>query len=166
MIAVDEDSLPHEAARQCGKKGAPLVEKVLEFAATLACAIFTGAAIYINMVEHPARMRCGTYIAATEFVPSYQRAAVMQASLALFGSAAATAAWLMGSSLWWVIGGIFLFSVVPFTLVVIMPINRKLLGEELNKESEEARLLLTEWNRLHAVRSLLSLTALMIFLRP
>jgi len=164
MTAVDEDSLPNEAARQCGKKEGPLLEKALEFAATLACAIFTGAAIYINLVEHPARMKCGTRIAATEFVPSYRRAAVMQASLAIFGSVTATAAWLMGASLWWVVGGILLFSVVPFTLVVIMPINRKLLSEELNKESEEARILLSKWNRLHGVRSLLSLTALVIFL--
>lgn len=147
------------------RKGA-LVEKALEFASTLACAIFTGAAIYINLVEHPARMKCGTHIAATEFVPSYRRAAVMQASLALFGSATATAAWLLGASPWWVVGGILLFSVVPFTLIVVMPINRTLLSEDLNRESEEARLLLTKWNRLHAVRSLLSLTALVVFLRP
>ena len=38
---------------------------------------------YITLVEHPARMQCGTLLAATEFGPSYKRAAVMQAALAV-----------------------------------------------------------------------------------
>ena len=35
--------------------------------AVLACALFTGAAVYITFVEHPARMQCGVELAATEF---------------------------------------------------------------------------------------------------
>src|SRR5437899_9436131 len=52
-----------------------------QFLATLSCSLFAGAALYINLVEHPARMVCGTETAATEFVSSYRRATVMQASL-------------------------------------------------------------------------------------
>ena len=37
-----------------------------QFVATLCSALFTGAAIYINLVEHPARMSCDTKIAATD----------------------------------------------------------------------------------------------------
>jgi hypothetical protein len=33
---------------------------ILQILATLAAGLFTGAAIYINLVEHPARMACGT----------------------------------------------------------------------------------------------------------
>ena len=140
------------------------MERILETIATLACGIFTGAAIYINLVEHPARMQCGTRLAATEFGPSYRRAAVMQASLAAIGFAAATAAWLVGSSSWWLVGGIFLGSVIPFTLIAIMPTNKKLLESDLDKETEVALGLLKKWGRLHAVRSLLSLIAFLIFL--
>jgi hypothetical protein len=61
------------------------MEKIFETITTLACGIFTGAAVYINLVEHPARMQCGTRLAATEFAPSYRRASVMQASLAATG---------------------------------------------------------------------------------
>jgi uncharacterized membrane protein len=140
------------------------LEKIFQILATLACGIFTGAAVYINFVEHPARMKCGTPLAVTEFGPSYHRAAVMQASLAGIGSITAIAAWWMGSSSWWLVGGIFLFAVIPFTLIIIMPINKKLLGPDLNKDSENARELLTTWNRLHAVRSLLSFVAFLIFI--
>ena len=50
--------------------------------ATLSCALFTGGALYVSLVEHPARLQCGTRIAVTEFAPSYKRGSVMQASLA------------------------------------------------------------------------------------
>ena len=49
--------------------------------------LFAGAAIYINAVEHPARLSCGNEIALREFAPSYRRATVMQASLAVVGCA-------------------------------------------------------------------------------
>jgi hypothetical protein len=65
---------------------------VFQFIAVLATTFFTGAAIYINVAEHPARMECGTAVAATVFGPSYRRAAVMQAVLALVATAGAIGA--------------------------------------------------------------------------
>ena len=35
------------------------MREIAQFVAVLACALFTGAAVYINLVEHPARMQCG-----------------------------------------------------------------------------------------------------------
>src|SRR5713226_5248975 len=136
----------------------------MEMLAILACGIFAGAAIYINAVEHPARMSCGISLAATEWAPSYKRATVMQAPLAVLGFVFAVAAWLAGAGLWWLIGGALLGLVVPFTLFVIMPTNKRLLSSTLDKESDETRGLLDRWNRLHAVRSVLSTLALVIFL--
>ena len=137
---------------------------LLEMVATLAAGLFAGAAIYINLVEHPARMECGTNLAITEFAPSYRRAAVMQGALGASGFLVAVAAWLTGSSLWWLIGGIILGAVIPFTLVVIFPTNKKLLDSSLDKGSEQASNLLVRWGRLHAVRSALSLISFLIFI--
>ena len=100
------------------------IRELAQFVTTLCCGLFAGAAIYVNLVEHPARMECGMEIAAAEFGPSYRRAAVMQASLAAMGLAASVLAWLTGASVWWLAGGILLGSVIPFTLVVIMPVNK------------------------------------------
>ena len=103
------------------------MRQIAEFVAVLACALFAGAAIYIALVEHPARMQCGVEMAATEFAPSYRRATVMQATCAVMGLASSVAAWLSGASSWWLVAGILLGSVIPFTLIAILPTNRRLL---------------------------------------
>jgi len=36
------------------------VTEVLQLVARIACGIFTGAAVYSTLAEHPARMKCGT----------------------------------------------------------------------------------------------------------
>ena len=57
--------------------------ELAQFLATWCGALFTGAAIYINLVEHPARMGCDTKTAATVWAPSYKRATLLQAPLAV-----------------------------------------------------------------------------------
>lgn len=135
-----------------------------QFVATLCCAIFAGAALYINLVEHPARMSRGTRIAATVWAPSYKRATVMQATLAVVSSLAGVSAWLLGGGLMWFAGAMLIGSVVPFTFIAIMPTNHQLLDPGRDLASTETRALLIKWSRLHAVRSVLSLLALVIYL--
>jgi hypothetical protein len=141
-----------------------MMQPIAEFISVLACALFTGAAVYITFVEHPARMQCGVELAAAEFAPSYRRATVMQATCAAVGLLSSLAAWLAGASLWWLIAGVLLGSVIPFTLIVILPTNKRLLNPTLDKRSAEAERLLARWGRLHAVRSVLSGLALLLFL--
>src|SRR4029453_16358157 len=94
---------------------------LLEFVATLSATLFCGAAIYINVAEHPARMECDTQIAAAVWAPSYKRATVMQASLALLGFLCGVVVWLLGGGALWLLGAVFIGSVVPFTFIAIMP---------------------------------------------
>jgi len=136
---------------------------IAEVVAGLACALFSGAAVYLSLVEHAARMECGVELAATEFAPSYRRATVMQARLAAVGLVSSIAAWGRRGFLW-VIGGVLLGSVVPFTLIVILPINKQLLKPALDRRSAETERLLARWGTLHAVRSVLSGLALLLFL--
>ena len=131
--------------------------------AILATTFFAGTAIYVNLVEHPARMGCSTEIAATVWAPSYKRATVMQASLAIVGSLAGVAAWLLGASVMWLLGALFIFAVVPVTLIVIFPTNNRLLATDRNLASPETRELLVRWGQLHAIRSVLSLIASVIY---
>jgi hypothetical protein len=126
---------------------------LLELVATLCAGLFAGAAIYITLVEHPARLECGPELAVTEFAPSYRRAALMQASLAAAGLVTAIGAWFQGRGLAVLIGGLLLGGVIPFTLLVIRPTNARLLDSRLDRSSPEATRLLIRWGQLHAVRS-------------
>jgi uncharacterized membrane protein len=137
---------------------------LFELLATLCAGLFAGAAIYITFVEHPARLECGTELAATEFGPSYRRATLMQASLAAVGLLAALVAWAQGRGVGVLIGGLLLGLVIPFTLVVILPTNQLLLDPGLDRGSAEAAVLLARWGRLHAVRSVVSTLAFMVLL--
>ena len=137
---------------------------VMTFLATLCCAIFAGAAVYINAVEHPARMRCGVRVALAEWAPSYKRATVMQASLAVLGFVFAMIAWLTGGGVRVGVAGLVLGLVVPWTLIVIRPTNNRLLALDSNRELDVAEVLLARWNRLHLVRSVLGAIALIVLL--
>jgi hypothetical protein len=137
---------------------------LFELLATLCAGLFAGAAVYITFVEHPARLECGTELAATEFGPSYRRATLMQASLAAAGLFAAVAAWAQGRGVGVLIGGLLLGLVIPFTLVVILPTNQLLLDPGLDRGSAEAGALLARWGRLHAVRSAVSALAFLVLL--
>lgn len=137
---------------------------VSQFLAALSTFIFAGAAIYINLVEHPARMGCSTATALSVWAPSYKRATLMQAPLAIIGSASGLLAWWLGAGPVWLIASVLIFLVVPFTFTVIMPTNEKLLAPGLAPESEQTRALLNKWGRLHAVRSAMGLGAAILML--
>src|SRR5260370_20965532 len=140
------------------------MRQIAEFVSLLACALFTGAAVYVNLVEHPARMDCGVELAATEFPPSYRRGTIMQVTVAAVGLISSIAAWLTGATFWWLVGGVMLGAVIPFTLIAILPTNKQLLSPTLDKRSAQAGQLLPRWCRLHAVRSVLSAFAFLLML--
>jgi hypothetical protein len=137
---------------------------VFQFLAVLCCILFAGAAIYINLVEHPARMGCDTKTAATVWAPSYKRATVMQAPLAVISFLAGVVAWLLGGGLLWLIGAVLIGLVVPFTFIAVMPTNHQLLAPGRDLSSVETRSLLEKWGRMHAVRSVLSFLASIMYL--
>jgi hypothetical protein len=136
----------------------------LQFSATLTGALFAGAALYINVAEHPARMTLDTRSAALQWAPSYRRATWLQAPLALGSAATAVAAWASGADPGWLVGAALVGAVVPFTFAVIMPTNGRLLAPDRDLASAETRTLLVRWNRLHAGRTALSLAGTLVYL--
>jgi len=134
-----------------------------KFLAIVSTSLFAGAALYINVAEHPARMLLETSNAVRQWAPSYQRATLMQAPLALFGLASGVAAWLSGAGTTWLVAALLIGAVVPFTFIVIMPTNKLLLAPDLDSDSDATRALLKRWAVLHAFRTALSLAAMSLF---
>jgi len=132
--------------------------------AILCTALFAGAAVYVTLVEQPARLACPLEVAMTQWKPSYRRASVMQASLAVPGTLLALVAWNEGASDNWLVAGLLLGAVVPFTFLVMWPTNRQLYDARTYSTDEAAMELLRRWGWLHSVRAALSLGALVTML--
>jgi hypothetical protein len=88
----------------------------------------------------------------------------MQAPLAIVSFLADVLILLLGGGLMWLAGAVLIGLVVSFTFIAIMPTNHKLLSVGRDPASTETHELLITWSRLHAVRSLLSLMALVVYL--
>ena len=136
----------------------------LELIAMLSAALFAGASLYINVVEHPARMGLETRAAALQWAPSYKRATWLQAPLALLSFVCGGTLWLLGAGTGWLVAAVLVGLVVPFTFGVIMPTNHKLLAPGRDLTSPETLELLVRWGKLHAVRTVLSLAGTLLYM--
>jgi len=130
----------------------------------LSTTAFAGAALYITAAEHPARMQCKTSTAVAVWKPSYQKGAVMQASLAVVSCISGATAWKLTGERVWLVSGLVMGSIIFFTLAIIKPVNNRLLAatKESDMESAEMRELLVKWGRLHALRMVASAGATLI----
>jgi hypothetical protein len=132
--------------------------------ALIAAAIFSGAAVYINVAEQPARLRLDDRALLTEWKPSYKRGLPMQASLVIIGFLLGLSAWSQTGDWRWLLGaGVFVVN-WPYTLLVVMPTNRKLMAMDPASAGVESRALIETWAGLHAVRTALGFAATSIFL--
>lgn len=127
-------------------------------------AIFTGAAIYVNVAEQPARLTLDTRALLTEWQPSYARGAVMQASLAIVSCVFGLLAFLFSYDWRWLLGALLIGAPWPYTMFIIMPTNRVLKSTPPEQATEQTRDLVLQWGRLHAGRSALGLMAVAAFL--
>ena len=127
-------------------------------------AMFTGAAIYINVAEQPARLNLDDRSLLAEWKPSYKRGFAMQASLAVLGAALAVFAYFTVGDWRWLLGGAVLLANWPYTLLGIRPTNNTLTAIRPDAAGPEARRLIEKWGGLHAVRSALGAAATAIFL--
>jgi predicted acyltransferase len=132
--------------------------------ALVAAALFTGAALYINVAEQPARLLLEDRALLTEWKPSYKRGLAMQAPLAIIGFLLGLVAWWLTGSWQWVVGAVLMVANWPYTMFVIMPTNNELMKMEPSSSKGRSRALIEKWGRLHAGRSALGVLATVAFL--
>lgn len=132
--------------------------------ALLLAALFTGAAVYINLAEQPARLKLDDRSLLAQWKPSYKRGYRMQAPLAVISGVLGFAAWWMTRRGAFAVGGILMLANVPWTFLVIMPTNRVLMQTDQAAAGPQSRKLIVKWNWLHAVRSGLGAAATIAFL--
>ena len=132
--------------------------------ALLICGLFSGAALYINVAEQPARLALDDRALVVEWKAAYRRGFAMQAPLAFLGFLLGTVAWFQTRHVSFLAGALLMLANWPWTFLVMMRVNKTLMATTGGEAGPASRSLVAKWNVLHAVRSALGCLAAAAFL--
>jgi hypothetical protein len=89
---------------------------------------FFGAALYVNVVEQPARLTLDVRAMMREWTPSNRRGFTMLALLAIVSAFSAYGEYIRTSDVRWLLGGTIILSSWPYAFLVMIPVNGLLFG--------------------------------------
>ena len=127
-------------------------------------AVFAGAAIFVNVAEQPARLALDDQAMLAQWKRSYDSASVMQAGLALVACALGVIAFFLSHDCRWLLGALLILAPWPWTIFVIMPLNRRLKATAPDAAQSDTRASVEHWGRLHAGRSAFGIAATLVYL--
>jgi Domain of unknown function (DUF1772) len=132
---------------------------MLTIAALVLAALFSGAAIYVLLAEHPSRRALPPEAQLVQWKSSYGYAAVMQAGLAVLAAVIGLAVWVRWGDPLFLGGGLGMVGAIAYTFAVMWRLNSRLKGTPPEAAGAETVAMLGRWGRLHAGRTLIGLAA-------
>jgi hypothetical protein len=129
-----------------------------------AAALFAGAAIYVSVAEHPARLKLDDSALLVQWKPAYRHGLVLLASLATVAGLCGIVAFFFDWDWKWLLGALLIAADWPYALRNVMPLGGQLTAIEPANVGPNARVLIQRWGWLHAGRAGLGLLATLAFL--
>ena len=126
-------------------------------------AAFSGGALYINLVEQPARLALDDIGLLSEWRPSDRRGFAMLASLALIAAVLGLAAYFETQDVRWLIGAVVVICSWPYTFFAIVPMNNRILAVSAS-DPGGARELVRTWGLLEYGHTAIGICACAAFL--
>jgi hypothetical protein len=126
-------------------------------------AAFSGAALYINLVEQPARLALDDKGLLSEWRPSDRRGFAMLASLALIAAVLGLATYFETQDVRWAIGAIVVICSWPYSFFAMVPMNNRILAISAN-DPGAARELVSTWGLLEYGHTAIGIVACAVFL--
>lgn len=136
------------------------------FVAKVSTTFFASNSLCFNTVLHPARMDSSVTPATAlqNFRLTFKRAGLQQISMLALGIVSGAVAYHQEPDNLFLASTVVYSLILPFTLLVIGPINRQLHDPALDKDSNKVKDLINQWNSCNAVRTFLSSVAAFIWL--
>jgi hypothetical protein len=126
-------------------------------------AAFAGAALYLVLVEQPARLALDDSSMIREWAPSDRRGFALLGGLAVLAALAGLAAFGQNSDIRWLIGALIVLASWPYTFFVIVPLNNRLLATSAARPDADAREMVTFWGQLEWGLFALGVTGTAVF---
>jgi hypothetical protein len=126
-------------------------------------ATFFGAALYVNLVEQPARLALDDEAILNEWTPSDRRGVALMAGLSLLSAALGLVAYFASQDVRWAIGALIVILVWPYTFFAMAPLNNQILTLT-SKDVGAARALVRQWGLLEYGQTAIGLAASLVYL--
>jgi hypothetical protein len=128
-----------------------------------AAAGFLGAAIYICLVEQPARLKLGSRAMIKEWTLSNHRGTLMLSVLAVISAVLGYIQFRDNGDVRWIIGGTTILASWPYAYFVMMPVNVWLFAIGLGRAVSPTRKLMRDWGLLEWGHALIGFAAVCVF---
>ena len=132
------------------------------FAFTVASAFF-GAALYINLVEQPARLALHVRSMIREWIPSNRRGFIMLATLAIISAVLAYVDYGRNGDIRLLLGGTVILASWPYAYFVMMPVNILLYALPPKGATSIVRELMRDWGLLEWGQSAIGIASCCLY---
>lgn len=115
-----------------------------------------GVALTASVIIHPILVKVEKTVAIEIFKPFFDKTHILVLILSIFITILALVYSIFTGNLWWVGVSLLLHLNGPYTLLFMMPINKRLMDKNVDPGSEKTAEDLKKWGKLHLVRTVLN----------